>query len=160
MLSILTCSHWSVNVNIICGQPTSYCTASADKSNDWLGLHKLPYTSLHSSQKCQIPAACADNWIINNTFPTKTTKSLFWLAGMTNYPIGPHRMVNSGVNHSSLLTVSLPSAINAHLWSEQAANVVTCRLLPITGIAKKHGVCRPNLTDCQACFTATGPWKE
>jgi len=74
MLSILTCSHWSVNVNIICGQPTSYCTASADKSNDWLGLHKLPYTSLHSSQKCQIPAACADNWIITNTFPTKTTR--------------------------------------------------------------------------------------
>jgi len=74
MLSILTCSHWSVNINIICGQPTSYCTASADKSNDWLGLHKLPYTSLHSSQKGQIPAACADNWIITNTFPTKTTR--------------------------------------------------------------------------------------
>ena len=38
----------------------------------------------------------------------------------------------------------MPSAINAYLRSElQVANVVTLRLLPVTGIAKKHGVCRP-----------------
>ena len=36
-------------------------------------------------------------------------------SGYEYYPTGPNQTVNSGVNHSSLLTVPLPSAINAYL---------------------------------------------
>ena len=69
---------------------------------------------------------------------------VIWDPILDNY-LGPHQTINSGTNHSSLCTVPVPSAINAYLWSEQAANVVTCRLLPVTGIAKQQGVYRPQL---------------
>ena len=65
---------------------------------------------------------------------------------MTNYNIGTHHTVNSSVNQSLLLTVyHCLVHLTLIFESEQAANAVTLRLLPITGIAKKHGVCRLKL---------------
>ena len=83
-----------------------------------------------SSSSCIFLANTIQNCVENTSTHTLTSTTIGCLhrrkcTGMTNYPIGPHRTTsgnigpnnrrtgNSGVNHSSLLTVPMPSAISA-----------------------------------------------
>ena len=125
---IVVCLHWRCWCDVILLLSTAgFASESVLKLDSWILDSQTEWTASLN------PDSDLANQIRHKSW------------GMTNHPIGPHLTLSSGVNHSSLLTVPLPSAINAHPWNEQAANIVTLRLLPITGIAKKHDVCKPKL---------------
>jgi len=95
------------------------------------------------SRKCsvssQIMVAGSISRVVSKCYPAR---------GMTNYHIGPH------------LATSDP--IGRHLDHigpyETISNVLTCRLLPVTVIDEKHGICRS--IDTEATFIATASSKQ